>query len=238
MQRLFAFFNFNLDRASSRLLRLFISIDLLLIIAHIFVLFINPAVFLDSIWCLEQDGGVGEIFQYAKELWIVLLFTLLAVRRFQLNHLTWAVLFGYLFVDDALQLHEKAGEMVARASTSETIAGLRAEDVGELTVYIVFGLLAVLLISATLLRSNAETKTVCLRFVIIMGLLFATAVLADLVHSRISNICDAFGIPEGIKIVLYYGLGIVEDGGELLVMSLAGAYAFDVYRKATRDITY
>jgi hypothetical protein len=232
MRRFCVFFNFNLDRASSFLLRVLIGIDLLLIFAHILVLFNNPAVFLDSIWCLEQDGGVGEIFQYAKELWVVLLFTLLAVRRFQLNHLTWAVLFAYLFVDDAFQLHEKAGELVARASASETIAGMRAEDVGELSVYIVFGLLAVLLIRATLLRSSGETKTICLRFLFIMVLLFTTAVIADLLHSHIVNICAALGIPYGFDIALYYGLGIVEDGGELVVMSLAGTYAFDVYRKA------
>ena len=233
MSRFCECFSFNLDPASSKLLRLLISIDLLLICIHVLVLRSDREGFLDSIWCLEQDGGVGEIFQYAKELWVVLIFILLTVKQFHLNYLTWAVLFAYLLVDDAFQLHETVGTLVASASTTETIAGLRAEDADELIVYAVFGILAIPLITITLSRCNGEMRTICLRFIFIMALVFCTAVIADVLHARIIDVSIALGLPSVLDNLLYYGLGVVEDGGEPLVVSLASAYAFNVFRRST-----
>ena len=60
-RRIREFLDFKLGRAALILLRLLISVDLLLICAHVLALLNNPDVFLDSVWCLEQDGGVAEI---------------------------------------------------------------------------------------------------------------------------------------------------------------------------------
>ena len=62
---------------------------------------------------LTRDHSLGEAFGYLKLYWIALLLLWMAFRRGRRSALPWALLFGYLMLDDLLRLHE-TGAAAAR----------------------------------------------------------------------------------------------------------------------------
>ncbi len=61
---------------------------------------------------LIEDWSYGEVFQYIKEFWILLLLLLVAVQLGSWRYATWVGVFGYLLLDDSCQIHEVAGTSI------------------------------------------------------------------------------------------------------------------------------
>ena len=97
--------------SSTWVLGLLLSTDVLFILFE--CLYGATAGFPPSDWWLGQDWGYAEMFQYAKELGITIVFFLFFLRYPHILSLGWQVLFLYLLLDDALQIHERVGESVA-----------------------------------------------------------------------------------------------------------------------------
>ena len=89
---------------------------------------------------LESDGGLAEFYQYMKQFWIVLCMATVFIQRRQTPYLCWAGLFAFLLIDDAVQLHERAGYFLGQRLRLPALFGLRPDDFGELLVAGLVGL--------------------------------------------------------------------------------------------------
>lgn len=202
--------------ASIFLLLLFVG-DLLFIGLHFanlkFPLFRSP--FLDIILNLEEDRGYAEMFQYLKYCWVLILLLLMVWKKKVWQYSAWMPLFAYFLVDDFFQIHEWAGNLFATHFTFVPPFGLRLEDIGELTASVIAG--GVLFIP--LLFAYRSASSVCRKvffdIALLVVLLIFFAVGVDMVHGAIDM---------GWKVSFI--LGVIEDGGELLSMSLIVWYVF------------
>lgn len=109
-------------------------------------------------------------------------------------------------LDDALQLHEWDG-VLAPGGTSLSEAGSSGSDLGELLVWAVLGtpLLGAILITHR--RSDGAAQDTSRRLAALTVALVVLAAVVDAVHARTTG-------------TLAWVLGTVEDGGELVVLSL------------------
>ena len=111
-------------------------------------------------YSIDTDRGYGEVFQYIKEFWIILLLFLLYLRNRQWIYLIWCFLFGYLLMDDFFMIHENMGELAADFFHFLPHWGLRAKDFGELLVSCFFGFPLLLIISVIYCQSSLIHKRI------------------------------------------------------------------------------
>ena len=205
----------NLNNWSSRLLYLLLATDILFIALHI--IYKTTELTSNSSFSLEMDRGYPEIFQYIKEYWIALLFLFLALRKQVLIYGVWSLLFLYLLLDDYLKIHEIGGEMISEKLNFPAILNLRAVDLGELLVSISVSLFFLVLISITYRFSNSMARQVSKYIIALLFLLAFFGIVTDMVHI----------MTESLSIELLNDfMGLVEDGGEHLVMTLIAWFVF------------
>lgn len=147
----------------------------------------------------------------------------LAVRWSSGLHLSWGTLFLCFLIDDAGQIHEMLGFTVARLFFPAPIFGFREQDIGELFVVGVAGLLLVLLIGIAHFRSRPELRTMSRPLVALVAALLFFGVVIDVTDMML---VDA---PK----ILYYGYRMLEDAGEMVVMSVICWYVFRRYLEET-----
>lgn len=195
---------------ASKMILLFLATDILFILLHVLYLVLGVLdQERDPNLLLERDRGYAEVYQYVKEYWIVLLLGLLAVSKRSTLYLSWSLLFFYLLLDDSLRLHESLGERVSHSLRIPPMFGLRSVDFGELAVEAFSVSFFVCLIIVTYLfardRAPREASWYLLLALIVLAI---PGVIADMVHVMMSDNrwSRAF-------------FTIVEDGGELVVMS-------------------
>src|SRR5690606_30380779 len=125
-----------LDRHATRLLLLLLGTDAVLVALHV-VYYLTP--YLDARFDLGQEGGWPECFGYLKYLTIAILFE--SVRRATRCHgyFAWTLVFVVLLADDALQVHETLGRLIAGHLGIEPPFNLRRQDLGELAAAAVLG---------------------------------------------------------------------------------------------------
>ena len=194
------------------LLVLMLCTDALLIGAHLVQSF-TPYLSGQS-FHLATERGFGEVFQYVKVFWVAVSFLWLAVHTAQRAHFVWPLIFGYLLVDDAFRVHEQAGSMVVRHLALTPRIGLHAQDLGELAVFALIGASSLLLIGLAYLRGSAAFRSIARRIGALLVLFAFFAGGVDMVHSTVDR------IP-----LLNTLLTVLEDGGELVVLSAICAYA-------------
>lgn len=177
----------------------------------------------DGAYDLEEDGSPSEIFEYVKEYWIAVMFVLIAFLRSERSYLAWAAVFVYILLDDVLQVHEQLGTRIAELLPTGGLLGLHVQDAGELLAAAMIG--GVLLIALALADAwgSAESRVVSRQVGVLLALLVVIAVLLDAVHSLIGNLYASTIV------------ATLEDGGELVVMSLVCWYVLRVVLYATRS---
>lgn len=213
----------DVNNDSLRLLYLLLATDVVFIILHILYLF--TGIISNSYFSIEQDQGYAELFQYIKEYWIVLLLGLLAVQKRSLLYLAWSLLFFYLLLDDSLKIHERLGGIISNELGLSPAFNLRAKDFGELVVSAYVGFFFLIFIAIAYRfgdRMSRETS----RYLIIM--LFALAlfgIVVDMIHIIV------FQSPS-----LEPLLAVVEDAGEMLVMSVIAGFVFLLPKRLSQDL--
>ncbi len=205
---------FHLEKSSNKLLILLLLTDLVFVFIHVIYrmhLITNP------LFSIEIDLGYAEIYQYIKEYWIILLLCLRAINKSHIIYFAWSTMFMYLFLDDSLRIHESLGEYLIHYFGFQPGFNLRAQDFGELSVSILFGLLIFLFIGGAYLFSDRTAKQISKHlFILIMSLAFF-GVIVDMLHI-------AFSWGKWGKAIW----GLIEDGGEMLVMSTIVSYVFNL----------
>lgn len=178
----------------------------------------------DLAFNLTHEGGLAEMFQYAKETFITGVLALQAVRWRSGTYGLWALLFGYLALDDSLALHERGGAALAAGLQLEPAWGLRSIDLGELMIAATVALAVMLMLVAIARWGRASLHRASSEMLMLLALFAVCGVGFDMLHV----VAVGHGVP---------GMGIAEDGGEMAVMSLIAACVVQQARDTGRIAT-
>lgn len=200
------------DRSAAGLLGLLLLADLTLIALHVSLKTVGePSGYTFD---LGIDRGYGEFFQYVHTLWAGALALLLAVRARTAVLGAWALVCGYFLADDWLQLHEHYGVVIGSRLPE---LGAMSTHVGEMVWMAAVGVVAVVVVGVAHARASSEWRAVSAMLMVLFGVLVLFGVVIDAVHSALLGIAT-----------LDLVLTTIEDGGELVVMSLVVTFLFAV----------
>jgi hypothetical protein len=205
-------FSFNADTKTSTLLLLLLVTDCIFVVLHFLPLtpwFNNPLL------GINQDQGYAEIYMYLKELWIIILLVFILIKTKTIGYSGWILLFIYILLDDSLEIHETLGSYIATQLEFSSLLGLRPQDFGELSVSaisatILLGLLLFFYIGS----SNAYKHVSKNIFLLLLALAFF-GIFIDMLDMVIK-----------LGWEVDYIFAAIEDGGELMVMSLLLYYIY------------
>lgn len=197
--------------------------DGLLILAFIaarVLVFIGVIRFVPDMLAISREYSIPESFNYAKwALCVLCLVTAWFRSRAALFGLL-ALIFAMIFADDAFLGHETLGAWLAEALALGPAIGLDAKHIGELAIFVAMGGIALALIAAGYRLSPRAYWGFLHRFLLVIAGLAVTGGLFDALHHMSSS------LPDGrIFTLIRLLLTLVEDGGEMLLASLAAAYA-------------
>jgi len=210
------------ERVADRFLILLITVDVILIVLHI----LHTYTTLIPEWCsilfsITMDWAYGEMFQYIKELWVVMLLLFLARGKSRFLYVSWSLLFLYLMVDDFLGIHERLGIFIADHFDFHSRCGLRPQDFGELIVLTLFVTPCLAIVGAAHYLSGTAARKISKHLFAMLALLVLFGVVVDMLPTVVKH-----GHP-----VLSPMVGVVEDGGEMLVMSFICRFLFALLAK-------
>jgi hypothetical protein len=161
---------------------------------------------------IERDIGYAERFQYLQMLSLAAGLSWLATRWREWTLAAWAGLFGYLVFDDALQLHERIGRRIAAYLDFPDALGLQAKDFGEMSAALLVGMVLLPPLIAGYFRAAPRTRAVARDLTVLLAALLTFGIGIDMLHSAAADT------------VLNTPIALVEDGGEMLVMSAGLCY--------------
>lgn len=191
-------------RADHVLLAMLLAVDTVLICADVLH---RHAVLADDRFRVSVERGFGEMFEYAKLAATAAVLASLALRWRSWAVLFWTALVAYLVVDNAFAVHEEMGVLIARFLELPRVGDVRPVDLGELVFLGGVGAIAGLGIVAILRSASLRARRLTRALSAGLLLLAFFGVLVDLVHRLVS------------RTWLEPTASVVEDGGELLVMS-------------------
>src|SRR5262245_31935884 len=111
-------------------------------------------------YSMETDRGPAELYQYIKQMWVVVCMGAAFLYTRKKMFVGWMGLFSFLLVDDAAQIHENVGFWLGRTLNFPALAGLRPDDFGEVTVAALVGGVTVSLIAPILWRGDRDSRLV------------------------------------------------------------------------------
>jgi hypothetical protein len=174
-------------------------------------------------WDLSSDHSYSEIFQYVKTGGIVFVLCALWLRTRDAVYCVWALLFAYVVCDDAFQIHERGGKLIAPYLGYEPAFGLMPKDFGEVTVWAAFGVAFLTAITAAYLNSSPAARKASLGIAQLFCLLALFGAVVDVAHSAVPT--------AGLARYLRAAVGVIEDGGEMLAMTLICWYVVKVLER-------
>ena len=201
------------DSSASTFLFLLLLADCAFISLHVILLIILSLNI--RMFSLSADHGWPEFFQYTKELWIIALLLLVCIKARTVGFAVWAILFIYLFLDDSFLLHERYGNYIARSLKFSSFAGLRPQDYGELIISGIVAASFLILLSLFYIRGSDAFRCATRHLLSLLVALAFFGIFVDMLHV-------ALYANRNIE----YLLLVVEDGGEMVVMSFITWYVF------------
>ncbi len=170
---------------------------------------------------MNADGSYPESFQYIKEFWIVLLLAYVATARRLRPLCFWALIFLWLMLDDALQIHEKFGGATVGQYISKFYT-LSREDIyhyGQFFYALGAGIILFLVGSLLYFFSSPEVRKISRNVFALLLLLTFFGVVIDIISH----------ITTPIKtILLSHIFSFIEEAGEHIAMSLILFYSFTI----------
>ena len=166
---------------------------------------------------LKEETSIASTFLYLKWLCIILFLGFNFIRQKNLTYIILAAVFTVLLVDDFLQIHEIYGAVLVNAFGIPAVAGLRAQDVGELFIMGALGVPCVLMLGLAVFAARDDARQHAIHISLLFGLLMVFGVGLDMVPTPFSGTLER---------VAGFVLSTIEDGGELMVGSLLVAYTW------------
>lgn len=166
---------------------------------------------------INLDGSIPEHYQYVKLAWVVLMVLLLARAWGSWWFLPWAAAFLYMVVDDFFAVHEHVGWWIDQQVEPSHVIGLPLRDVAELALPAVVGIVLAPLLLWSLVGSSGAVRAVLRRLAGLLVLFAVFAVGVDLLHAALPDPGE-----------LWKAWGVLEEGGEMVVVSVIVAFVFGV----------
>ncbi|GAP95459.1 hypothetical protein NIES2104_19810 [Leptolyngbya sp. NIES-2104] len=179
-----------------------------------------------SYWSIAADRSFGETFQYIKELWLVFSFAMLTRIRSNWLYGSLSLLCCYLFLDDLFLIHERVGEMIALNFNFQPMFKLRAIDYGELIVNAIAGSFFAVLIGSSYWRGSRAFRQVCYRVLVLLGGVVFCGIVLDVLHIIVTTLYPR----------LYSAFDLLEDGGEMLFMSVLCWYGISLIKQQEKVV--
>lgn len=171
---------------------------------------------------IGADRGYPELFQYVKFAAIIVLLGISAISERSAAIGGWAVIFTILLLDDGLSIHERGGEKLAEWFSIQPMFHLRSVDYGEIMVFAVWGIISVVILTLTYRKNRSVTDKRFLKGLLLS--LFGLAVFGgvfDMLHIIVKSIRGSSLGEDNI-------FDAIEDGGEMVVVSLALAFVYQM----------
>ncbi len=168
---------------------------------------------------IGRDRGFPEMFNYLKVSIIVAVLTATYLRSRVTPCLIIALCFAYVGLDDSLRIHEQLGAYLADSLALPAIAGMSAEALGQVLGFAAVGSVITSAFVIGWLYTDATYRRLFLVFAILLCALSFFAVLVDALHQ----------MARSHSRVISGLLGLIEDGGEMLVITLSCWVAFGVF---------
>ena len=188
----------------------------------------------DIKWVLEsdlfkihRDRGYPEIYQYIKFFWVIVLLFNLSLKNRSLHYIPWVLLFTYLLVDDSIHIHEEGGSFIKQFFNFTPPFGLRLQDYGELVITATAGILLFLPLVWAYRKGSQIFRKISLDIGLLVLVLVFFGVVIDMMHQAIH-----------LGNSVYFIIGFVEDGGEMLAVSLILWYIFILNVRGTNAGCY
>lgn len=170
-------------------------------------------------WNIDRDWSAGEILNYLKWAALAAVFLTAYLRDRALIMLSLFAVVLILLADDSLQIHETLGPEIVRIFGLHFRFGLAAYTIGPMVIWGALGIAVVALTWFGWRSATAELKRALLPvFGLFFGIVFF-AIGVDAMHELID-------MPKAMKGVF----GIVEDGGEMLMLTAMLIYVWKTFR--------
>ena len=210
--------NFNIEKPANKFFYLLILTDIMFILLDLFQ---YATRYIDSpLFYIHMDFGYAEVFQYMKEYWIVILLLIITYKRKKLIYFSWSLIFLYILLDDSLQLHETMGAALVDLLGLRKMYGLRDDDIGELIFSILSGIVLFSFLGFLYIKSEVEAKKISNNLLVLFFILVFFGVLVDMLGQIFHGEGSIF---RGLVNKVFT---LIEDGGEMIVMSVIVWYLF------------
>ena len=157
---------------------------------------------------LTTEHGLAEMLQYLKATAVVVLLLLVARTTGWRSARAWATVFGWVVLDDAFELHERGGALLVEW-IGPTVAGLPAQDLGEVAVWGVVGAVLAPVLLGAYASDGTRGRGASRGLAWVFALFVAAGGGVDVWHALVGPSSSLASV-----------LAVAEDGGELLAMSL------------------
>lgn len=203
-------------------LAILLLLDALFIGLHLLRAVLNDTSYtgflLDRRWSLELDRTYPEQVQYGLAgLTAAVLLALYSLRR-ALTYLGWTLAFLFILIDDSFSLHERFTEMFIVTTGAYPVLGLEAEVYAASILWGLVGLLLAVFLTLGYRRDKASRA-----FSRSLGYLLIALFICGGVLDALHLLADGADVDRPVT----FALGTLEDGGELIIMSLAPALALE-----------
>ncbi|MEE6274461.1 hypothetical protein [Georgenia wangjunii] len=175
----------------------------------------------DWYWHLGNDRGYGELLGYLQAGWGAIFLIIAWWRMREAVLLAWAVVLGYYLLDDSMRFHEQYGWALARATGWYDRWGNSGGDLGEIAYMALVGLVLAAVVAVAHAFSGQPGRRVSWHLVMLFLVLVVVGIGVDVVHALIVH-----------SAVLDLVFALLEEGGELLVLSVIVAYLLKVAHEA------
>lgn len=208
------------ERASTRVLlssRVFMTSLFVLAAIDLFFIMVHVT-FSHWRFDIERDGSFSEMSEHLEVAICVVLTAICYARLRQPIYMGMAMIYFVMLLDNQMNLHEGLGGM---ASSLFPVAGtvpLPGQALGELAVFGALAMAGSVLGPLSWQRSTGEHRAAGTVFALLIVALGVFAVGVDGVHEAFSKETK-------------WLIGVVEDGGEMLVLSAHCAFAVSLYSR-------
>lgn len=171
----------------------------------------------DPNFSVTKNFGYGESFMYLNELFIIGCFVWLALKYMQPVFYTWAAVFVYVLLDDSLEIHETIGYYFG--AIMEQNMGIMpeiAKEAAEMSSFVFFGLILFTPLLLFFFRTtNKHLKIATQDLLILFGGLLFFGIGVDVMNDFFETGTFLNGF-----------LGLLEDAGEMVMLSLIAWYVW------------
>ena len=223
MLNIFSFFDLILTPKYKKILWYFWSLDIVFMILHILK---KMTVLTSTKYSIEVDGSYGEIYQYIKAILIAVILAIIFIRRQKLMYFVWSAFFSYIFLDDWLQIHENLGGKIINYVPVKSILALRLQDLGELMIFALIGLVFLIGFAYSYYLVNKEDRSIFHQLLTILLLFIFFGVVFDAIHGMFSPLHVSF-----IGRMFLRLLTLIEDGGEMIVLSIFASFICQIFEQ-------